>query len=191
MVSFIGIAGILFLALVLLGLLAFLCLPLSMRLQVSRPESASLGTTAATQVDFAVQPFGAAMPWIAIAKGKKTIAGRRKRRAFKAKRTRRADWATMRRATLEMRNLAAHVQIRRVSGSAIIGLNDPSDTGRLMGLLYAAQASLSQQRRSSFRIDFDFSGARFAGDLQMIASLRPIWLLPSALRIARPVTRKV
>lgn len=188
--SFIGIVAFLSLALVFLGILAFLYLPLAMRLSVSRPIIARFGSTKATQVEVAIKPFGAAMPWIPIPKGRKIIADRRKRQAFSRTQAERPKFANMRHAAQEIRNLAGHGNISHVLGHAVIGLNDPADTGRLMGLLYATQASLSEKQRSAFRVDFDFSGAKFAGDLQMIASFRPIWLLPSALRIAMPATRK-
>ena len=83
----------------------------------------------------------------------------------------------LRRMLILMRDIFRALSPRRFRLRCVMGLDDPADTGRLMGVLAPFQAFVD--RRSSFSVQFtpDFSGPRFTGLCHASVRFIPLQLI--------------
>lgn len=81
-----------------------------------------------------------------------------------------------------VRRILLRLEVRDLRGEVTIGLDDPADTGVLMGVLIPACITLNALTREFFVIVPSFEGAVFEGNGKIIVRLFPIRLCLSAVR---------
>jgi hypothetical protein len=96
--------------------------------------------------------------------------------------------ARIRRAVVAAPGLVAGllrpIRLERLAIDADIGLDDPADTGQLLGLLAAATHSLPTASAMSVAVRPDFTGPRVAGEVEAVLSFIPAAFVPPGLRFA-------
>ncbi|MBV2358842.1 DUF2953 domain-containing protein [Thalassococcus sp. CAU 1522] len=163
------------------ALLAVLVLPVELRFVAERAGHARL------RVQLGL--LGGGVPWITLSDTDRPRKARRPKPPRPASRDRRRGKDTGRRrppvgAILRFaRDLLRVVRIRSLRVAGTFGFDDPADTGQLYGLIAPLRFGIAGCRRVELDIAPEFSGACLQGRAEGALRLRPVRLVPPAMRL--------